>query len=346
MAVCMDGACTASFPLIQEDYPHVFTYICPTHSLDNFMKNVCSDKDKICIKGIQGEFPWGESFLSDAIASVWDVVKFVSNHQKALARYRELAAEIPKESRPEGGTELIRYCETRFASKVMMLIRFRNVHDILEKLVIDTVYNQWVAKQARETRDNANNIKRHVRDEELLETVNLGITILEPVLRLLRMTDTKRGATLGKVYGYMLQLDAHYNTELDGLDEDVRRKLHTLFMARWEYFHVPIMTAAYRFEPEFMRRKFSKHELDEVKVVLKQMAAPEHTYPQLLCDLADFEDALATGSHDLNNAVAFSEKAKSMASYKWAKIYLTDFEHLQWAVMRIVALTKLLRLRL
>jgi len=163
--------------------------------------------------------------------------------------------------------------------------------------------------------------------------------MLEPVLRLLRMTDTKRGATLGKVYGYMLQLDAHFGVELDGLDESVRQKIHALFMARWEYFHEPIMTAAYRFEPEFMRRKFSKSERDEVKVVLKQMATPEHTYPQLLSDLADFEDALATSSHDLDEAVAFSEKAIAMASYKWAKIYLTDFEHLQWAVMRIVALS-------
>ena len=33
VAVCMDGACTPSFPLIAEECPSVFTFICPTHSL-------------------------------------------------------------------------------------------------------------------------------------------------------------------------------------------------------------------------------------------------------------------------------------------------------------------------
>jgi hypothetical protein len=57
VGVCMDGAgaCTASFPIIQDEFPHVFTYICPTHSLDNYMKNVCCDKDTIRMKGIEGD---------------------------------------------------------------------------------------------------------------------------------------------------------------------------------------------------------------------------------------------------------------------------------------------------
>jgi hypothetical protein len=50
VGVCMDGACTASFPLIEHDFPHVFTFICPTQSLDNYMKNVCCSKDVVTLK--------------------------------------------------------------------------------------------------------------------------------------------------------------------------------------------------------------------------------------------------------------------------------------------------------
>ena len=64
VAVCMDGACTASFPLIEDKYPHVFCFICPTHALDNFMKNVFSDKEKIKMKSIVGEFDWDSKHLS------------------------------------------------------------------------------------------------------------------------------------------------------------------------------------------------------------------------------------------------------------------------------------------
>mmetsp|Transcript_27147 Transcript_27147/g.87726 ORF Transcript_27147/g.87726 Transcript_27147/m.87726 type:complete len:257 (+) Transcript_27147:412-1182(+) len=121
VGVCMDGACTSSFPLIERDFPHIFTYICPTHSLDNYMKNVCSDKDPVRMKGIEGEFPWGEGLFSVAIDKVWEVVKFIIYHQKALARYRELAEMVPREERPRGGLELVRYCDTRFASKILMI---------------------------------------------------------------------------------------------------------------------------------------------------------------------------------------------------------------------------------
>ena len=58
VAVCMDGACTTSFPLITAKYEHVFCFICPAHSLDNFFKNVFSDKPIIKMKGIEGEWEW------------------------------------------------------------------------------------------------------------------------------------------------------------------------------------------------------------------------------------------------------------------------------------------------
>ncbi len=66
VAVCMDGACTASFPLITEKYEHVFCFICPAHSLGNFFKNLFSEKGKIKMKGIvriEGEFDWGSDIF-------------------------------------------------------------------------------------------------------------------------------------------------------------------------------------------------------------------------------------------------------------------------------------------
>lgn len=69
-AVCMDGACKASFPIIEAKHTHVSCFFCPTHSLDNFMKNVCSDKDKITIKGDERVFDWGVHLFSDAIEQV------------------------------------------------------------------------------------------------------------------------------------------------------------------------------------------------------------------------------------------------------------------------------------
>jgi hypothetical protein len=170
VGVCVDGACTSSFSLIEHDFSHVFTYICPTHSLDNYMKNVCCNNTVVRMKGIEGEFDWGEDLFSVTIDKVWEVVKFIIYHQKALARYRELADTVPRDQRPHGGLELVHYCDTRFASKVLMITRYRNVLFVLEKLAIDDIYTAWLAKQAREVKEKGAAVKRIIRDEDNTQT--------------------------------------------------------------------------------------------------------------------------------------------------------------------------------
>jgi hypothetical protein len=166
---------------------------------------------------------------------MWEVVKFIIYHQKALARYRELAEMVPREERPSGGLELVRFCETRFASKILMITPYRNVLPVLERLAIDDVYSAWLAKQSREVKEKGAAVKRIIRDEDNTANVKVCISVLEPAVRLLRMTDTKLSATLGKVYGFMLQLDEHLREDIDGLEANIRKKIHAMFMVRWDY---------------------------------------------------------------------------------------------------------------
>mmetsp|Transcript_13081 Transcript_13081/g.37400 ORF Transcript_13081/g.37400 Transcript_13081/m.37400 type:complete len:409 (-) Transcript_13081:33-1259(-) len=337
----MDGACTASFPLIALECPSVFSYICPTHSLDNFLKNICSDKAVLRVKGIRDrDFPWGEPFLAKAVEQVRFVVSFVTSHHKALARYRALCKSVPPDDRPEGGMELLKSCETRFASNFLMLVRYSNVHHVLELLVLDAAYVAWVDAQSRDIREKAAQCKRTIRSESLATTVKTAITIMEPVYRLLRLTDGKQGAHLGKVYAYLLQIDHHLkNLNVDGVNSTTRHRIHELFMARWEYLHAPVMSASYCLEPEFCRRKFSSKELQELKQCLKQMSSAEHPYPDLLAEYSEFQEACIGGMHDLTDDIAFSSRAQAMASYKWANVYLAPWPHLQWAARRLLALT-------
>eukprot|EP00967_Tisochrysis_lutea_P108623 scaffold168360_cov22-Tisochrysis_lutea.AAC.1 len=162
----------------------------------------------------------------------------------------------------------------------MMLMRYVNVHFVLDKLVIDKEYTEWLAKQKTEMKEKGAETKRIVRDDNHLKVAKLAITLLEPVYvyRLLRLTDGKLGANLAKIYGYLLQIDEHFREPINGLDDRVRQKMHVLFMARWEYLylHSPVMTAAYCLEPEFCRRQLSSDEMKETKAVLKQMATEEH----------------------------------------------------------------------
>ena len=49
-AVCMDGACKSAFAIIEAKFPHISCFICPTHSLDNFTRNICSDQEQISVQ--------------------------------------------------------------------------------------------------------------------------------------------------------------------------------------------------------------------------------------------------------------------------------------------------------
>ena len=128
VAVCMDGACKSSFPIITKEFPWIHCFICPTHSLDNFLKNVLTDQEDITVRDV-GTYPWGENVFSEPTGNAWRVIKFIVNHQKSLARWRVIASkpETWEESgKPDGGTELLKYGETRYASRILMGSRLLN----------------------------------------------------------------------------------------------------------------------------------------------------------------------------------------------------------------------------
>jgi hypothetical protein len=49
-----------------------------------------------------------------------------------------------------------------------------------------------------------------------------------------------KGGTPDILYDLDLDLDKLYSEPIDGLPEPTCRKLHTLFMVRWNVFHAPV----------------------------------------------------------------------------------------------------------
>ena len=140
--------------------------------------------------------------------------------------------------------------------------------------------------------------------------------MLTPTLRVLRLTDGKTGATLGKVYGLCAELDALYRNDIDGMDGQIRERMHMLFWARWTYFHTEAFTLAKVLDSEFIKDELTIKENEEFRAGLMKIAQTPNcrwTYLQLLKDYADLTTALRTGSYDLNDTVAFSEKGCSMS---------------------------------
>lgn len=157
-------------------------------------------------------------------------------------------------------------------------------------------------------------------------------------MKVLRLTDGKSGATLGKVYGLCSQMDELYREPIAGLDDGIRERLHMLFMARWAYFHTPVFTAAHFLEPEYIHVKPTAKEKAELHTVFKAMATTQHTFSALVADYAQLETAVCTNSNGMDDELAFSARAKKMPSFEWGRTYLYFGADVQWAQMRLTAI--------
>ena len=67
-------------------------------------------------------------------------------------------------------------------------------------------------------------VKCIVQEEHHRKEVSVTVAVLEPIIRVLRLTDGKSGATLGKVYGWCANIAAEFAKDIPGVTkEDAER---------------------------------------------------------------------------------------------------------------------------
>ena len=67
-------------------------------------------------------------------------------------------------------------------------------------------------------------------------------------------------------------MDKHFKflkKPIKGLDDDICMKRHDILKARWDYFHKPIFTCAYHFEPKFAHAELDTKEGAEMEKYLR-----------------------------------------------------------------------------
>lgn len=105
---------------------------------------------------------WGESTFKCATDKVWTVVKFITSHQHVLAEYRDIASQIPKARHPEGGLELLKYGDTRYGSRILMLNRFMNVVKpaVRPLFTASDTFNIWKDAASRDLKNKVRQVLR------------------------------------------------------------------------------------------------------------------------------------------------------------------------------------------
>ncbi|KAG8365715.1 hypothetical protein BUALT_Bualt17G0000800 [Buddleja alternifolia] len=102
--------CKAAGLLVEQAHPHVFWTPCVVHTLNLALKNICAAKNTQANEITYDECHW----ISELTATAMMIKNFITNHSVRLAMFNEFSK-----------LKLFVVAETRFASVIIMLRRFR-----------------------------------------------------------------------------------------------------------------------------------------------------------------------------------------------------------------------------
>ncbi len=110
---------------------------------------------------------------------------------------------------------------------------------------MNTEMEAWVERQKPQTQDKFRKVRAVVlSDTNFWKNLDIYSRIFESELQALRVSDGMQDGTPAILYDLCPGLDKLYSEPIDGLPEPTRRKLHALFMARWNVFHTPVHSAS------------------------------------------------------------------------------------------------------
>ena len=140
-----------------------------------------------------------------------------------------------------GATEPLKYADTRFGTKVIMGCRLLSTKSIYRNLFVHPELEAWVERQKPQTQDKFKKVSAVVlSDTNFWKNLDMCSRIFEPALQALCVNDGMKGGTPAILYDLCLGLDKLYSEPIDGLPEPTRRKLHALFIARWNTLHASV----------------------------------------------------------------------------------------------------------
>ncbi|XP_054789420.1 uncharacterized protein LOC129294967 [Prosopis cineraria] len=114
--------------MVEDEYPHIFWTPCVVYTLNLALKNICAAKNTEANEIVYGKCRWITEVRDDTVF----IRTFIMNHFMRLAMFNEF---VP--------LKLLAIVETRFASTIMMLKKFRLIKTSLCTLVISEEWNAY-----------------------------------------------------------------------------------------------------------------------------------------------------------------------------------------------------------
>ncbi|XP_050387298.1 uncharacterized protein LOC126803554 [Argentina anserina] len=120
--------CKAAGAIINARFPHIFWTTCVVHTLNLALKNICTPSSIVSNRETYDECNW----ISQIADDVYFVKNFIMNHGMRLAMFNQ-----------HSPLKMLSVAETRFASVVVMLKRFKKIKQNLQRMVISDEWDNY-----------------------------------------------------------------------------------------------------------------------------------------------------------------------------------------------------------
>ena len=145
--------CVSAKNILGERLKGIVFSPCAAHCIDLLLEDI-------------GKLPQTSTVINRGRAAV----KFITNHHKSLAVFRQHST-----------LELLKPGETRFASQFIMLQRLHQCKDALQETVVDRQYKTWLSTGSKNTA-TAKAVTGTILDASFWESVEEIVTCCEPIV--------------------------------------------------------------------------------------------------------------------------------------------------------------------
>ncbi|XP_057852417.2 uncharacterized protein LOC131062719 isoform X2 [Cryptomeria japonica] len=292
--------CVGAGRLVVEKYPQIYWSPCAAHCLDLLLHDLA-------------KFPW----VNEAIHRGRAIANFIRNHRLTLSIYRQHASK-----------ELLRPCETRFASYYITLKRVVEEKAALRSVICS---NQWESSVLSKG-PKGKNIEQIILNSNFWESAAKVLLVCEPIVDVLHMVDGD-SPCLGMLYESMDRCKESIQKALNN-EEAEYMQIWEIVDCRWKMMHTPLHAAACFLEPKLF--SIDRRGDNEIMVGLYQAISRYVPDREIAALIRDQSWQYKRGEGMFGGAEAKYDLPR-MPGYRWWIAYGSLAPELQEFVIRILS---------
>ncbi|GLJ45608.1 hypothetical protein SUGI_0960040 [Cryptomeria japonica] len=294
--------CVGARKLIVEKYPQIYWSPCAAHCLDLLLHDLA-------------KFPW----IHEVIHRGRAIANFIRNHRLTLSLYRQHASR-----------ELLRPCDTRFASFYITLKRVVEEKAALRSVVCSNKWeNSALSKSAK-----GKTIEQIVLNSSFWESGTKVLSICEPIVDVLRMVDGDKPC-LGMLYESMDRCKEAIQRALNNVDAEYM-EIWAAVDSKWKMMHTPLHAAACYLEPKLFH--IDRQANFEIMAGFHEAISKFELDPTIACLIRD-QSWLYKRAEGLFGVAGakYDMKRDAVPSYRWWMSYGAQTPELQRFAIRILS---------